>query len=141
MKLDRYKIHDIDIVIDNIYINPESRKRLNLTIQTAMRHGKGSISVIEASKENVSHLENVKHLTERHYSKHLMCLTSGISYNEPEPNTFSFNSVYGACPKCNGLGIISVIDIEKIIPDRSKSIKQGAIVPMVNIRTHGYSGN
>ena len=119
MKLDRYKIHDIDIVIDYISITPAQKNRLISTIQTAMRYGKGSISIIDTETNKV-----------QHYSKHLMCLTSGISYDEPEPNTFSFNSVYGACPKCNGLGIITELDIDKIIPDKNKSIRKGAITPI-----------
>ena len=125
MKLDRYKIHDVDIVIDYINLSSDNsrqstiKNRLVSTIQTAMRYGKGSISIIDSDTNKI-----------QHYSKHLMCLTSGISYDEPEPNTFSFNSVYGACPKCNGLGIISELDTDKIIPDKHKSIRKGAITPI-----------
>ncbi len=119
LQLDRYKIHDIETVIDQITIKPESKTRLTGSVNLAMHHGKDVLMVYDTSDDRV-----------RHYSRLLMCPTSGISYNEPEPNTFSFNSPYGACPKCNGLGTISEIDITKIIPDRSKSIRKGGIVPL-----------
>ncbi len=119
MQLDRYKIHDIEIVIDQLIVKEESRKRLIQSVTLAMKHGKDQLmtSPVDAN-------------TPRHYSRLLMCPTTGISYDEPEPNTFSFNSPYGACPNCNGLGTISEIDLKKIIPDRSKSIKKGGIVPV-----------
>jgi excinuclease ABC subunit A len=119
LQLDRYKIHDVEIVIDQVNVHPEAKKRLAGSINLAMRHGKDVMMILDMSTE-----------TARHFSRLLMCPTSGISYNEPEPNTFSFNSPYGACPKCNGLGTISEIDIGKIIPDRSKSIKKGGIIPL-----------
>ncbi len=119
MQLDRYKIHDIEIVIDQLTVNKESGKRLIQSVTLAMKHGKDQLmtSPVDANAP-------------RHYSRLLMCPTTGISYDEPEPNTFSFNSPYGACPNCNGLGTISEIDLKKIIPDRSKSIKKGGIVPV-----------
>jgi len=119
IQLDRYKIHDIEIVIDQILVKEESRKRLTQSVALAMKHGKDQLMT--------SAVENG---TPRHYSRSLMCPTTGISYDEPEPNTFSFNSPYGACLTCNGLGTISEIDIKKIIPDRNKSIKKGGIVPI-----------
>jgi excinuclease ABC subunit A len=119
MQLDRYKIHDIETVIDQITIKPDSKNRLAGSVNLAMHHGKDVLMVFDTSGDRV-----------RHFSRLLMCPTSGISYEEPEPNTFSFNSPYGACPKCNGLGTISEIDISKIIPDRSKTIRKGGIVPL-----------
>ncbi|HSN50582.1 MAG TPA: hypothetical protein VLR52_05070, partial [Bacteroidales bacterium] len=119
MQVDRYKVHDVEIVIDQILIKPESATRLTGSVNLAMKHGKDAIMVMDPN-------DNLP----RHFSRLLMCPTSGISYEEPEPNTFSFNSPYGACPKCNGLGTIYEIDIDKIIPDKSKSIKKGGLVPL-----------
>lgn len=119
LQLDRYKVHDIETVIDQITIRPDSKTRLAASVNLAMHHGKDMLMVYDTSDDRV-----------RHFSRLLMCPTSGISYEEPEPNTFSFNSPYGACPKCNGLGTISEIDISKIIPDRSKSIRKGGITPL-----------
>ena len=123
MRLDRYKIHDIEIVVDRLEVNQKSRERLNKTISVAMKHGNKSMMVMNFSTSEV-----------RHFSRLLMCPTSGISYPEPEPNLFSFNSPYGACSTCNGLGEVSVVDIEKIIPNASLSIKKGAIVPLGNYK-------
>ncbi len=119
LQLDRYKIHDIEIVIDQIQIGSESVKRLAGSVNTAMKQGKDSLTVLDLGMDQA-----------RHFSRMLMCPTSGISYEEPEPNTFSFNSPYGACNRCNGLGTISEIDIRKIMPDTAKSIKKGGIVPL-----------
>ena len=119
LQLDRYKIHDIEILIDQVEVTRASVKRLAGSVNTAMRQGKDSITVLDSATDKA-----------RHFSRMLMCPTSGISYNEPEPNTFSFNSPYGACQRCNGLGTISEIDIQKIIPDTGKSIKKGGIVPL-----------
>ena len=119
LQLDRYKIHDIEIVIDQILVKEESGKRLAQSVALAMKHGKEQLMTSRADASG-----------SRHYSRLLMCPTTGISYDEPEPNTFSFNSPYGACPHCNGLGTISEIDIKKIIPDKSKSIRKGGIVPL-----------
>ncbi len=119
LQLDRYKIHDIETVIDQVTIKPDSKTRLAGSVNLAIHHGKDVLMVFDTAGNRV-----------RHFSRLLMCPTSGISYDEPEPNTFSFNSPYGACPKCNGLGTISEIDISKIIPDRSKSIRKGGIVPL-----------
>jgi excinuclease ABC subunit A len=123
VQLDRYKVHDIEIVIDRIQVT-DDRQRLAESIRLGMRHGKGSIMICEADSENV-----------RHFSRHLMCPTSGISYDDPAPNIFSFNSPYGACPKCNGLGHVLEIDVTKIIPNTGKSIKAGGIVPIGEYRS------
>ncbi|MDL2297115.1 excinuclease ABC subunit UvrA [Bacteroidales bacterium OttesenSCG-928-B11] len=119
MHVDRYKIHDIEIVIDTMIVRENSRQRLVNSLKTALKHGKGIIMVQDNETGKVSN-----------YSKFLMCPTSGVSYPEPEPNTFSFNSPYGACEKCNGLGYITEMDIKKIIPDDEKSIKEGGIAPI-----------
>ena len=119
MQLDRYKIHDIEVVIDRIRVGTGARVRLSQSVTLAMKQGKDVLMVLDEETEKA-----------RHFSRRLMCPVSGISYDEPEPNTFSFNSPYGACPKCNGLGTISEIDISKIIPDPSKSIRKGGIVPI-----------
>ncbi len=121
MQVDRFKIHDIDIVIDRIRIDEEkgTRLRLRQSVQTALKHGREAMSVMHAGTGEL-----------RPFSSKLMCPTTGMSYDEPEPNTFSFNSPYGACPKCNGLGTITEIDQNKIIPDPSKSIKKGGIAPL-----------
>lgn len=117
MQLDRYKIHDIELAIDTLNVTEFSKTRLSNSIHIAMKYGKGAIMVLDNDKEEV-----------KNYSKFLMCPTTGISYPEPEPNTFSFNSPYGACEHCSGLGTVSEIDLEKIIPDNTKSIKNGGIV-------------
>lgn len=119
MKLDRYKTHDIEIVIDQLVVNEKDRKRIFDSVNLAMKHGNGSIMVFDVE--------------ENHYfllSKNLMCPTTGISYDEPAPNLFSFNSPYGACKKCNGLGLVSEIDLIKIIPNSNATIKNGGIVPL-----------
>lgn len=116
MQLDRYKIHDIELVIDSMNVTEFSKVRLNNSIHLAMKYGKGALMIIDNDTNET-----------RNYSKFLMCPTTGISYPEPEPNTFSFNSPYGACDHCNGLGTVSEIDLNKIIPDPSKSIKKGGI--------------
>ena len=116
MQVDRYKIHDIELSVDNLTVSDYSQKRLANSVQIAMKYGKGAIMILDNETKEV-----------KNYSKFLMCPTTGISYPEPEPNTFSFNSPYGACEYCNGLGSITEIDINKVIPDRSKSIKAGGI--------------
>ena len=119
MKVDRYKVHDIEVVIDRIEINEGIEKRLQKSIEQAMTIGKGLIMIIDHNTEEV-----------RHYSRNLMCVDTGIAYNEPEPNNFSFNSPYGACSKCNGLGYTVEIDIDKIIPNKNLSISAGGIAPV-----------
>jgi excinuclease ABC subunit A len=123
LQLDRYKVHDIEIVIDRLEVATADKQRLGESLKLALRHGKGTIMVAEPGKENV-----------RHFSRHLMCPTSGIAYDDPAPNLFSFNSPYGACHKCNGLGHILEIDVNKIIPNKGKSIKAGGIVPIGEYR-------
>ncbi|WP_299437065.1 excinuclease ABC subunit UvrA [uncultured Aquimarina sp.] len=120
MKLDRYKNHDIEIVIDRIAVadDKDNSKRLMETINTAMYHGDDVLMVIEQGSTEA-----------RFFSRNLMCPSSGISYPNPEPNNFSFNSPKGACPKCNGIGNLYEVNIKKIIPDDSKSIKSGGLVP------------
>lgn len=121
MKVDRYKTHDIEIVIDRMQIEPdeETDKRLAESIKTAMHHGDDVMMVIEHASEEV-----------RYFSRTLMCPTSGISYPNPEPNNFSFNSPKGACESCNGLGTINQINLKKIIPNPKLSIKQGGFAPL-----------
>ncbi len=121
MQVDRYKIHDIEIVIDRLEISLAIRQRLTQSVQTAMKQAKGTILVLEHSEKN-----NAK-LKPQFFSRLLMCPTSGVSYDEPAPNLFSFNSPYGACHKCNGLGVISEVDINKIVTNPKLSIKKGAL--------------
>ena len=118
-RLDRYKVHDIELVVDRMKATAANRKRLSETIALAMKYGKGSLMVVD-----------VKGGDPRYLSRHLMCPTSGIAYEEPEPNLFSFNSPYGACPRCSGLGQVTEVALDKIVPDRSKSIRRGAITPL-----------
>ena len=119
MQVDRYKVHDIEIVIDRLEVTPDILQRLKGSLQVAMKHGKGVIMVMEHGAKKA-----------RFFSRSLMCPTSGISYDEPAPNLFSFNSPYGACPKCNGLGTVSEVDIKKILPKPELSIKKGGIAPL-----------
>ncbi|MBA3664561.1 MAG: excinuclease ABC subunit UvrA [Bacteroidetes bacterium] len=132
MQLDRYKIHDIEIVIDRLEISGNIKSRVNQSLQTAMKQGKGTIMVQEHFEEPAKTKKKTTIVIPKaeFYSRALMCPTSGISYDEPAPNLFSFNSPYGACPQCNGLGEISEIDIIKIIPDTKLSIAKGAIAPI-----------
>ena len=119
LKIDRYKIHDIEVVIDKLLVSAKDRQRLKQSMQKAMQQGNGIVMIIEKDKEQA-----------RFFSKMLMCPTSGISYDEPAPHNFSFNSPHGACPHCKGLGVVNKIDMDKIIPDRSLSIYNGAIAPL-----------
>ena len=119
LKIDRYKIHDIEVVIDKLLVSAKDRQRLKQSMQKAMQQGNDIVMIIEKDKEQA-----------RFFSKMLMCPTSGISYDEPAPHNFSFNSPHGACPHCKGLGVVNKIDMDKIIPDRSLSIYNGAIAPL-----------
>lgn len=121
MKLDRYKTHDIELVVDRIKITEGIETRLMKSLEQTMSSGKGMALVMDHDTLEV-----------RHYSQNLMCVDTGIAYEQPEPNNFSFNSPYGACPQCNGLGSHNEIDIDKIIPDRDKTIGQGGIIPAGN---------
>lgn len=117
-QVNRYQTHDIEIVIDRLLVD-NNKDRLGKSIELAFKKGKNMLMVLDEEKNEL-----------RYFSRLLMCPTSGIAYQDPEPNTFSFNSPYGACPKCNGLGKITAIDINKIIPDPNLSIKNGGIAPI-----------
>ena len=120
MKLDRYKNHDIEVVIDKMVVsNEKDDKRLKQSVTTAMQQGDGLIMILDAGTNEI-----------RHYSKRLMCPVTGLSYKEPAPHNFSFNSPQGACPRCKGLGFVNLIDVDKVIPDRNLSIQEGAIAPL-----------
>lgn len=119
MKLDRYKNHDVEVVIDKLVVSEKDRARLKQSMQKAMQQGNGIVMLLDLDSDKA-----------RYYSKSLMCPSTGISYNEPAPHNFSFNSPHGACPKCKGLGFVNEIDMEKIIPDRSVSIYNGGIAPL-----------
>ncbi|MDA3821555.1 MAG: excinuclease ABC subunit UvrA, partial [Bacteroidales bacterium] len=123
MRIDRYKVHDIEIVIDRIKVQEDDAKRLKESMSVALREGKGVSMVLEKDSDEP-----------RFFSSMLMCPTSGVSYNEPAPHSFSFNSPHGACQKCNGLGVINDVDIDKIIPDRETSIRKGGLIPVGNYR-------
>ncbi len=119
MQLDRYKIHEIELVIDRLVVQPDAQARMNQSIQKSLQMGKGLMFILDVDKNTVSQ-----------YSRQLMCADTGISYEEPSPNTFSFNSPYGACPKCKGLGSVYQVNMQQVIPDDSKSITDGAIAPL-----------
>lgn len=119
MKLDRYKNHDIELVVDKLVVNEKDNERLKKSVAIAMKQGDGLLMILDASAGEI-----------RHFSKRLMSPVSGLSYKEPAPHNFSFNSPQGACPKCKGLGFVNQIDIDKIIPDKELSIYDGGIVPL-----------
>ena len=119
MRLERYKQHDIEVVIDKLQVNETAQKRLKKSLQLAMLHGDGMVAIVQKDSTDI-----------RFLSKQLMCPDSGIAYAEPAPHNFSFNSPKGCCPHCHGMGYINQIDIEKIIPDTSVSIYDGAIIPL-----------
>lgn len=123
--LDRYKAHFIELVIDKLLPSEGSEKRVRESVISALNVGKGSLALFDVESGKL-----------RHFSKHLMCPESGLSYPEPAPYTFSFNSPQGACPHCKGLGMISKADISKIIPDNSKSISSGAITPIGSFKNN-----
>ena len=123
MRLDRYKVHDIEVVIDRLEVRLDDEERLLRSIKTALNLGKGNMGV-------TVHGENAV----RHFSRHLMCPTTGDAYPDPEPNLFSFNSPYGACPQCNGLGEVAEAELSLIIPDDSKSIQKGGMAPLGDIK-------
>ncbi len=119
MQLDRYKTHDIEIVIDRLVVSDDFKERMVKSVETAFRRGKGMLMVQEEGCGDI-----------RYFSKLLMCPTTGIAYQDPEPNTFSFNSPYGACPKCNGLGTVIQVDMKKIISDPGLSLRKGGLAPI-----------
>ena len=119
MKVDRYKNHNIEVVIDKLKVEPDEEERLRRTVSTAMKQGDGVIMVMEKDSGKA-----------RNFSKRLMDPVSGLSYGEPAPNIFSFNSPEGACPRCKGLGMVNEIDMKKVVPDTGLSIHEGAIIPL-----------
>ena len=119
MKLDRYKVHNIDLIVDRMRINPESEERVMTSLKEAMRQGKGTMAIYDYEADGM-----------RYYSRHLMCPSTGVAFEDPAPHTFSFNSPQGACPRCSGLGVEAVFDIKKIIPDDTISLKDGGIEPL-----------
>ena len=118
-RLDRYKIHTIDLVVDRMRVGEEMRDRLMTSLKETMRQGKGTMALYDYEADGL-----------RYYSRHLMCPTTGVAFEEPAPHTFSFNSPKGACPHCNGLGEEAVFDIKKIIPDSGRSLREGAVEPL-----------
>jgi len=123
MKLDRYKNHNIEVVIDKLMISEKDLKRIKQSLQIGMRQGDGIVMILDKDGENL-----------RYFSKRLMCPTSGISYDEPAPNNFSFNSPQGMCPRCKGLGMVNLVDMDKIMPDREQNIHNGGIIPLGKYR-------
>lgn len=119
MRLDRYKNHTIEVLIDRMKVGAKDRARLKQSLEKAMRQGNGIVILMEQESEQV-----------RYFSRSLMCPTTGISYPEPAPHNFSFNSPQGACPMCKGLGVVNHIDLEKIVPDKNQSIYNGGIAPL-----------
>ena len=119
MKVDRYKNHNIEVVIDKLQVSHKDSDRLKKSVGIAMKQGEGLIMLLDKDTGAI-----------KHFSKRLMCPTTGISYSDPAPNNFSFNSPQGACPHCKGLGIINEIDLKKVIPDRKQTIRGGGIVPL-----------
>lgn len=119
LQVDRYKIHNIEVEIDKLEVGRQSEKRLVNSIKTALQYGKGTLMVMTAEDSKITN-----------YSRHLMCPTSGISYLDPEPNIFSFNSPFGSCPHCHGLGYVTEVDLNKMIPNPKKSIRKGGIEPL-----------
>ena len=123
MRLDRYKTHTIDLVVDRLQVAGESADRIMTSLKEAMRQGKGTMAVYDYDTGQ-----------QRFYSRHLMCPTTGTAFEDPAPHTFSFNSPKGACPHCNGLGEEAVFDLDKIIPDRRRSLREGAVEPLGKYR-------
>lgn len=119
LQVDRYKIHDIEVVVDRMAVTPDMKTRLSQSVQQCLKMGKDLLFLLINDSNTVVQ-----------YSKQLMCLDTGISYEEPSPNAFSFNSPYGACGTCRGLGNVYTIDMELVLPDKSKSVKEGGIVPL-----------
>ena len=123
LRVDRYKNHNIEVVIDRLVVAEKDRRRLKDSMQKAMQQGNGIVMLLEKETDKV-----------RYFSKKLMCPTSGISYDDPDPHHFSFNSPHGACPTCKGLGFVNQVDMDKIIPDKSVSIYNGGIAPLGKYR-------
>ncbi len=123
-KVDRYKTHDIEVVIDRLLVSRKDHRRLKNSLQEAMRRGNGTIMMLDPDDN-----------TTRYFSKKLMCPSSGIAYEEPSPHNFSFNSPHGACPHCKGIGTVNILDTEKIVPDKRLSIHEGGIAPLGKYRS------
>ena len=123
MMLERYKNHDIEVVVDKLVVNAKDTQRLKQSVATTLQQGDGLVMIMEMPSGTV-----------RHYSKHLMCPVTGLSYKEPDPHNFSFNSPQGFCPKCKGLGVVSQVDVDKVVPDRSLSVYDGALAPLGKYR-------
>ena len=119
MKLDRYKVHDIEVVVDKLRVQDKDAERLHQSVTKCLDQGDGLLLVLDAESQQI-----------RYFSRRLMCPVTGIAYREPAPNVFSFNSTMGACPKCKGLGFLHAMDFQKVCPDTSKSIREGALEPL-----------
>ncbi len=119
MKLDRYKVHNIELVVDRMSVNAGAAERVMASLKETMRQGKGTMALYDYDADGM-----------RYYSRHLMCPSTGIAFDDPAPHTFSFNSPQGACPRCSGLGVEAVFDLDRIIPDRGLSLREGAIEPL-----------
>lgn len=119
MKLDRYKIHNVELVVDRMVISQATGDRIMTSLKESMRQGKGTMALYDYGTEGM-----------RYYSRHLMCPSTGVAFEDPAPHTFSFNSPQGACPRCSGLGVEAVFDIKKIIPDDCRSLREGAVEPL-----------
>lgn len=125
MRLDRYKIHTIDLIVDRLSVGEESRERIGTSLKEALRQGKGTMAVYDYGTEQM-----------RFYSRHLMCPSTGVAFEDPAPHTFSFNSPKGACPHCNGLGVEAICDIARIIPNKKRSLREGAVEPLGKYRNN-----
>ena len=123
MMLERYKIHDIEVVVDKLVVDAKDTQRLKQSLAITMTQGSGLVMIMEMPSGNV-----------RHYSRHLMCPVTGLAYKEPDPHNFSFNSPQGFCPKCKGLGVVSCVDVDKVVPDRTLSVYDGALAPLGKYR-------
>ena len=123
MMLERYKNHDIEVVIDKLAVDAKDTKRLKQSLAAALAQGDGLVMIMEMPSGEI-----------RYYSKRLMCPVTGLSYKEPDPHNFSFNSPQGFCPKCKGLGVVSLVDVDKVVPDRSLSVYDGALAPLGKYR-------
>jgi len=130
MKLDRYRNHDIEVVVDKLIVAEKYKHRLADAIALAMKQGQGQMMLMTVPENSSPIPGQQTQGVIRHYSKHLMCPVTGISYRDPAPHNFSFNSPQGYCPRCKGLGYVSQVDIDKVIPDRSLSVRKGAIAPL-----------
>ena len=123
MMVERYKNHDIEVVVDKLVVDAKDTQRLKQSLATTMAQGDGLVMIMEMPSGNV-----------RHYSKHLMCPVTGLAYKEPDPHNFSFNSPQGFCSKCKGLGVVSSVDVDKVVPDRTLSVYDGALAPLGKYR-------